>query len=176
MKHAIEKSKEGKIILLDRYPQIQFKGINDGPKIESKYKNSTSKFINKIYPYFRKKEIKYLKRAVNIPPDIVVKLQLPVEESMRRKPDNDINKLRIKHQIINQLKFPKSKVIEIDATQPLNQEISEISSHLNEFIINVDKNTERQNFLNQIRYMDYQIQMNPNHNDKIEEKEYDILI
>ena len=32
---------------------------------------------------------------------IVIKLHLSVEESMRRKPDNDINKIRMKHKIVS---------------------------------------------------------------------------
>ena len=106
--------------------QIQFEGINDGPKIKSKFGDSKNSLTKILYPYFQNKEMKYLKNAVNIQPDIVIKLHLSVEESMRRKPDNNIDKIKAKHTIVENLKFPESEVVDVDATQPLEQEITQI--------------------------------------------------
>ncbi len=123
----------GTIIFWDRCPQIQFVGINDGPKIESKFGKSKNFLTRLIYPYFQKKEMYHLKNAVKVQPDIVVKLHLSVEESMRRKPDNDINKMKKKHTIVETLKFPNSEVIDIDANQPIEQEISQIYTYIEEY-------------------------------------------
>lgn len=179
MKIAQKKTENGTIIFLDRCPQIQFEGINDGPKIKAKYGNSSNRVIRYLYPYFRKNELKYLEEAVDIPPDIVIKLQLSVEESMRRKPDNDINKLKIKHKIIDKLKFPKSKVIEVDATQPLEQEILEISTHLGEFVLcnTIGNKNERQRFIEQIQEKENHLKIGTQeHHEVYRESEYDDMV
>lgn len=145
-------AKNSIIVFWDRCPQIQFEGINDGPKIESKFRNSENVLTKLIYPYFRKKEMIYLKNAVDIQPDIVIKLHLPVEESMRRKPDNDIEKIKIKHMIVENLKFPESKVIDIDATQPLKQEIIQIHTCVENYLKYPYRNNDkRQEFIRQIK-------------------------
>ena len=147
-----EMTKNGTIVFWDRCPQIQFEGINDGPKIESKFGNSENVLTKLIYPYFRKKEMTYLKNAVDIQPDIVIKLHLPIEESMRRKPDNDIEKIKIKHMIVENLKFPESKVIDVDATQPLEQEIIQIHTYVEDYLkYPYRNNDERQEFIRHLK-------------------------
>ena len=144
--------KNGTIVFWDRCPQIQFEGINDGPKIKSKFGDSKNSLTKLLYPYFHNKEMKYLKNAVNIQPDIVIKLHLSVEESMRRKPDNDIEKIKIKHMIIENLKFPESKVIDVDATQPLEKEIIQIHTCVEDYLRNQYRNNdERQEFIRQLK-------------------------
>ena len=85
-----------------------------------------------------------------------MKLHLSVAESMRRKPDNDINKIRKKHMIVEKLQFPKSKVIDIDATQPLNEEILQISTYLDEYVSSNKKasNLKRKQFVEQVQQKD----------------------
>ena len=146
-----EMAQNGTIIFWDRCPQIQFEGINDGPKIESKFGNSKHTLTKLIYPFFRKKEMFYLRNAVNIQPDIVIKLHLSVKESMRRKPDNDIDKIERKHMIVENLKFPKSKIVDIDATQPLEREIEEIYSYIEDFKSNLSVDKKRDEFIKQIQ-------------------------
>ena len=145
-------AKNGTIVFWDRCPQIQFEGINDGPKIKSKFGDSKNSLTKILYPYFQNKEMKYLKNAVNIQPDIVIKLHLPVEESMRRKPDNDIEKIKIKHMIVENLKFPESKVIDVDATQPLEQEIIQIHTYVEDYLkYPYRNNDERQEFIRHLK-------------------------
>ena len=149
-------TKNGTIVFWDRCPQIQFEGINDGPKLESKFGNSENVLTKLIYPYFRKKEMAYLKNAVDIQPDIVIRLHLSVEESMRRKPENDINKIKRKHMIVENLKFPKSEVIDIDATQPLEQEITQIYTYIEDYLFENNPTTKdkRQEFVKLIQQFD----------------------
>lgn len=145
-------AEKGSIVFWDRCPQIQYKGINDGPKIESKFGESNYFITKLIYPYCKKREMSYLVNAVKVHPDIVVKLHLPVEESMRRKPDNDINKIRKKHMIVENLQFPQSKVIDIDATQNLGEEISQIYTQIGEYSLkNKENNVRKRDFIKQIK-------------------------
>ena len=154
-------TENGTIVFWDRCPQIQFKGINDGPKIESKFGKSDNILTKLIYPYFQKKEMYYLKKAVEIQPDIVVKLHLSVEESMRRKPDNNISKIKRKHMIVENLKFPDSEVIDIDATRPIEQEASQIYEYIENYSFTNSSiiKDRRQNFLEQIQQIN-SVEMN----------------
>lgn len=52
-------AKNGTIVFWDRCPQIQFEGINDGPKIKSKFGDSKNSLTKLLYPYFQNKEMKY---------------------------------------------------------------------------------------------------------------------
>ena len=65
-----------------------------------------------------------LSRAVKKSPDLVFKLILSPEESKRRRPDDNIDIIRRKHDIVKSLTFPSSTtVIEMDAEQPYEKEI-----------------------------------------------------
>lgn len=112
---------KGGIALFDRYPQDQFEGVYDGPKIATSYinKGRSNWFVKSCY----KKEKKYISKAQAIHPNVIFKLNLPVEESLRRKPEEDFENLVIKHRITEQLTFPNSEVHEIDATQDYNSEL-----------------------------------------------------
>ena len=149
-------AEKGTIVFWDRCPQLQYEGINDGPKVASKFGNSENIIIRLLCPYFQKKEMFYLGKAVNVQPDIVLKLHLSVEESMRRKPDNDINKIIKKHMIVENLRFPGSKILDIDATQALDKEIEQISTYIEDFSLNNFKRSDsiRQEFLTRIQGKD----------------------
>lgn len=81
---------------------------------------------------------------------------MSLEESMKRKPDNDIDKIKRKHMIVENLKFPKSNVIDIDATQPLEQEIEQIYTYIEDYFFkkNPAIKDKRQEFVRQIRQID----------------------
>lgn len=126
--HKAEKySSKGGIALFDRYPQTAFPGINDGPKIRMKILPLTSNsFLKKVISWYADKEEKNLEKAIKVSPDVVVKLMLRPEESIRRKPENDIDVVKRKNMVIKALAFEKSKVYEINAEQDFNEEIKEI--------------------------------------------------
>lgn len=121
---ARQYSMKGAIALMDRFPQIQFEGVYDGPKIHylAKKKNGESMFTEIAGKY----ELNVLKKIQKFHPDIVFKLLLPVEESMRRKPFEDRESVTRKSIITPQLVFENSKVYDIDATLPFNEEMLEI--------------------------------------------------
>lgn len=101
----------GGIMVVDRYPQLQFYGISDGRK------------VNPSFPKLQKKEEKYLKIAEEIQPDLVFKLIVPVELSKKRRPEDAVEILQKKWDILKAVEYPKAKVIEVDATQPLDEEL-----------------------------------------------------
>ena len=118
-------TKNGGIQIFDRFPQGVYPGINDGPKIRTDFLPRMvwgSTFLR----FLTQEEEKKINTAFNHNPNIVFKLLLSPEESVRRKPENDINIIRKKHEIIKNLSFPDSDVYIIDASQPYNDEILQI--------------------------------------------------
>lgn len=119
----------GGIAIFDRYPQIQYNGINDGPKIRCNVLPRIPGFLAKsIVKLFAQREEKYLLKASSYSPDIVFKLSLSVEESMRRKPEEVIENVQKKHDIIKSLEFNTSTVYEINAEQDYQQELLSIKN------------------------------------------------
>lgn len=101
----------GGIMVVDRYPQLQYFGIADGRK------------VNPAFPKLQKEEENYLKIAEEIQPDLVFKLVIPVELSKERRPEDSVEILQKKWEILHAVDYPKAKVIEVDATQPLDKEL-----------------------------------------------------
>ena len=56
-------------------------------------------------------------------PNIVFKLLLPPEESIKRKPQESLEAVTKKHEIVKSLEFEGSDVYEIDATMPFEEEM-----------------------------------------------------
>lgn len=114
----------GGISLLDRYPQIEFSGRNDGPKLIKTFEGyKKNNWINKILA----KEWTYLSLVKTIKPDIVFRLNITAEESMRRKPEQtNICEFQSKIDDLTTITFQDAKIIDIDATQPYNNELMEI--------------------------------------------------
>lgn len=130
---------KGGIVLFDRYPQMQYPGINDGPKIRTSLKKYTKGFLKPVILWYAKREEYYLNKAVQYQPSLVFKLMLSPEESMRRKPHENGESIKQKHEIIKTLDFKSSSVYNIDATQPYEDELLEIKriiwNHLTRSII-----------------------------------------
>ncbi len=116
----------GGIAIYDRFPQVEFYGINDGPKIPNQLIKIRNCFFYKIASIYAKKEDDRIRKVISYAPNVVFKLLLSTEESLRRKPQENYETVKRKHDIIKQLKFEESDVYEIDATQDYNIEILKI--------------------------------------------------
>ena len=114
----------GGICILDRYPQIESPGQNDGPKIEL-YKQ----YFGNKYFYKRsvKKEQKYLSIIKEIKPDIVFRLNISPEMTLKRKDEiKDVNWAKEKIEQLKKITFQGSNIYEINTEQPYEDEILEI--------------------------------------------------
>lgn len=118
---------KGGIAIFDRFPQTQFMGINDGPKIRyfllPKVDNG---LLKRVVTAYANREERILAKAVTYEPDVVIKLILSPEESIRRKPHENYEAVKQKHEIIRALSFEKSEVYTIAADQPYEEEILQI--------------------------------------------------
>ena len=93
-------------------------------------KKARSRIVKAYIHYYASLEKKYLKRAVKIIPDLVIKLILPVEVSLERKPEENEARVRRKHDIVEKLVFEGSTCISIDATMPYEDEIIKIHNEI----------------------------------------------
>lgn len=123
-KKAKKYAEKGGVAIFDRYPQVMYFGINDGPKIRPALENKNyPKLLMKILGRMADKEEKNYKRAIETKPDLVIKMILPPEVSIQRKPEESLEAVKIKHEIIKNLKFEDSKVLTIDATMNFEEEL-----------------------------------------------------
>ena len=117
----------GGISLLDRYPQIESEGKNDGPKMKS-YEDiiGPSAFLRS----YQKKEAKQLAIVKEIKPDLVFRLNVTPESSMKRKGETVTEELREmivdKIDRLNEITFQGATIIDIDTEQPYEEEVLEI--------------------------------------------------
>ena len=119
---------KGGIPLFDRFPQAQFEGIYDGPKINC-YCHQKGISLG-IIRWMAKREQYYIEKIQDYQPRLVFKLMLSPEESIRRKPFEELEVVTRKHQITPQLKFPHSLVHTVDATMDYQQEIVFIKNQI----------------------------------------------
>ena len=128
VKRADHYMKKGGIPLFDRFPQAQFEGIYDGPKINHYCHQRGINFG--IIKWMAKRERHYLEKIQSYQPRLVFKLMLSPEESIRRKPFENIKVVTRKHHITQQLQFPNSIVHTVDATQDYQSEIIFIKNQI----------------------------------------------
>ena len=115
---------KGGVVIFDRFPQMKYPGICDGPKIRCKLNELFGNgFVARLLVPLAKSEEKYIKRIIEYHPNMVFKLILPPEESIRRKPQESLEAVTKKHEIVKSLEFPGSDVYTIDATMPFNDEM-----------------------------------------------------
>lgn len=131
IKVSVKYMNKGAIALYDRFPQIQFEGMYDGPKISSRCFGCKSSFVKLM----SKLEFNALKKAQNYQPTLLFKLNLSPEESVRRKPDHTIEEVSPKSKITSKLVFDKSTVVDIDASQSYQDELLQIKRYIWEEII-----------------------------------------
>lgn len=117
----------GGLIVFDRFPQLQQKNINDGPKLE-KYAELLDSTILKFLSNY---EIKNLEIANKIRPDIVFRLNVSPEVSFSRKAEHtDIHYLENKSKSIQEISFKGSTVYEIDSNNELELVLVDIKNLL----------------------------------------------
>ena len=130
VKAAKRYSARGGIALLDRFPQVQYPGINDGPKIRVELFERVPSAFRWVAELYARQEEHNIEKATQLVPDIVIKLMLSPEESLRRKPFENKEMVEKKHEIIKSLSYSGSRVVTIDAEQDYSNEILQIKTIL----------------------------------------------
>jgi thymidylate kinase len=112
----------GMVVLSDRVPQTQFAGLNDGPRY-GQWIDSPSWLRRTV----ARREQTTFREAGILPPDVVIRLRVPVGVAAQRKPETPADQLRRKVEIVDQLRFPApTRVLDIDAAQPLERVLADV--------------------------------------------------
>ena len=82
LKEITKARNNGMIVLIDRYPQTDFAGFSDGPLLSRYLKNGKGFLYRKAV-----KELKIYESAKLNPPDLVIKLTVPTDVAISRKPE-----------------------------------------------------------------------------------------
>jgi hypothetical protein len=110
------------IVICDRYPQNEFMGFNDGPRL-----NHWSQHRSPILRALANWEHAAYREATLHAPDLVMKLHVTPEVAARRKPDMPREVLPRKAQAVKSLRFPpETHVVDIDSDQSLEQVLQHV--------------------------------------------------
>lgn len=122
----------GGISVLDRWPQIEIAGQNDGPKIV-KYRDVFGN--NRLLERSIEKEKENLDIVRTILPDIIFRLNISLDTCMKRKTEHT-NRHTFERKLdeLNQLKFQGANIVEINAELPYDEELLMIKKYLWRYI------------------------------------------
>lgn len=131
---AVEKKKKlkditrarnnGILVVTDRYPQVEVKGYNDGPLL-SKFLESKFKILQKISHW----ESSIYNSAYQNPPDLVIKLMVPTDIAIMRKPEMTFREIENKKAAVKKINLSKNTV-EVDTSKEQTSSISEVMEHI----------------------------------------------
>ncbi|WP_366924312.1 hypothetical protein MFMK1_001277 [Metallumcola ferriviriculae] len=116
------------VVITDRYPQKQFNGIYDGPSLQDR------KGLPVIYQFLAKYEQVKYKQMDQLPPDILIKLHLTPETAVSRKPDHTLSEVKAKAVITPQIYYPGTRIINIDASEPLEMVVKKVKTRVWELL------------------------------------------
>ena len=129
LNRALRFVERGGIALTDRFPQTLVRGYNDGPRIREALMKKVPGALRGFFGRLAAREEKFVARAAAHQPDLVFKLMLSPEESLRRKPQESLEAVTRKHDFIKTWN-PGKKTLEIDATQDYAQELLTIKREI----------------------------------------------
>lgn len=81
----------GMLVLIDRYPQTEMVGFSDGPLLSRYLQNEKGLLYRKA-----KQEFEIYKSAAKNPPDLTIKLLVPTEVAIARKPEMTVEEIENK--------------------------------------------------------------------------------
>ena len=113
----LEQRRAGKVIVTDRYPQVEVPGLHDGPILAG---ITTSKRLAAMQAEER---ALYAEMAA-YKPALVVRLHVDVDTVMLRKPDHDRALITRKVDTVPLLAFNGAPIVDIDATIPYSEELA----------------------------------------------------
>ena len=113
---------KGKIVVTDRYPQNEFRNIYDGPQIRDGQNALVQmRFLQRL-------EDGIYRKLAEKPPDLVIKLKVPLAVSRARKPDENLETVKRKIDITESLTFNGANIISIDAARPLEEVLHSVKT------------------------------------------------
>jgi thymidylate kinase len=112
--------KQGKIVIADRYPQLDIPGASDGPDMDVDAQG------NRFVQWLAQREQRDFEWMTSFQPDLVIRLNVDVDTAFQRKPDHPRDTLQRKIAVVPKLTFKGAEIAEIDATQPLDEVLTAV--------------------------------------------------
>lgn len=113
----IEQRRAGKVIVTDRYPQIEVPGLHDGPILAGRATSA------RLAAMQAEERALYAEMAA-YRPTLVIRLHVDVDTVMARKPDHDRALITRKVETVPLLAFNGAPIVDIDATIPYEEELA----------------------------------------------------
>lgn len=122
---AIRARNRGMVVLMDRYPQNQFAGINDGPLLDP-WRSSSHRSLRWLAGW----EASIYEELETKSPDLVIKLEVDPEVGKQRKPETPMDILTEKSKVIEGLEYDNSRVVSVDAERDIDAVFATIKSEI----------------------------------------------
>lgn len=120
---AVRYRARGYVVITDRFPQQQFRGINDAPAINpDAHPHVIHRLLSRYETYL------YTRMTISCP-DIVIALSVSPTVAITRKPDHDIEHVAEKTHVIDNLSFPSSHIFRIDTNTRTPDDILREAQH-----------------------------------------------
>jgi thymidylate kinase len=122
LKKVSRASNRGMIVVADRYPQAQTHGFNDGPLLQI-FRESRWGWLRAISRW----ELGIYGTADRVCPDLVVKLDVPIETALARKSDMGRDEINRRIKAVAAMSFPeRTKVVVVPADLPLDEVLARV--------------------------------------------------
>ena len=109
----------GLLVLTDRYPQTEYAGFSDGPLLQ-RYATGTGIF-KKISDW----EYRIYRSAYINPPDLTIKLMVPAEIAISRKPEMTIEEIENKKRAVMAMKISEYSTV-VDTSKNMKETFGEV--------------------------------------------------
>ncbi len=96
---------KGVLVIVDRYPQVEAMGINDGPLLWD-YANSPSRLLKGLSRW----EFSIYQSAYINPPDLTIKLVVPTRVALERKPGMSAAVIETKRAVVEKANLSRNSV------------------------------------------------------------------
>lgn len=120
LQNAWRARNSGAVIITDRYPQNEIRYNNDGPRLPAP-PNYSSFIVQRVIGF----ENRLNKWAEQLPPDLIIHLDVDPSVAADRVNDTEEHKIREKKQQLDQLSFGGASIVKIDADQPQKEVLRE---------------------------------------------------
>jgi thymidylate kinase len=110
----------GQIVIADRLPQFEVAGIYDGP---SGIDPRQAPLLARPFYWY---EARATARLAGLRPNLIVRMTVPFDVAVARKPDHDRAMLEQKIALTESLSFGNARSVRIDCTQPLDQVLLQV--------------------------------------------------
>ncbi len=119
-RRMLTKSKQGHLLITDRYPQAEVAGFRvDGPQLAKTVGG------NRWVRALRKREQELYRWMASYPPQLLIRLDIDEQTAHQRKPDHKLSALREKIMVIPHLTFNGAKILDLDGREPASKILDE---------------------------------------------------